>query len=95
MQALQTDGDPRGAAAGRLHGHGPGVRTAGHAGAAAQGGATAGMAVANAAVGGVKAYKSAVERMAADSAEQAAAYLSEYFGKQGWISPDRVKKAKQ
>jgi spore maturation protein SpmB len=60
-----------------------------------QGGATAGMAAVNVAVGGVKAYRSAVERMAANSGEQAAVYLSEYFGKQGWIPPDRVKKAKQ
>jgi hypothetical protein len=61
------------------------------AGAAAQGGVTAGMAAANVAVGGVKAYRSDVERMAGRSADEAVAYLSEYFAKQGWISPDKVK----
>jgi hypothetical protein len=76
-------------------GHMPGAAVTMGAGAAAQGGATAGMAAANVAVGGVKAYRSAIEQMAANSGEQAAAYLSEYFGKQGWISPDQVKKAKQ
>jgi hypothetical protein len=63
--------------------------------AAAQGGATAGMAAANVTVGGVRAYRAAIEQMAAHSGEQAAAYLSEYFGRQSWISPDQVKKAKQ
>jgi hypothetical protein len=76
-------------------GHMPGAAVTMGAGAAAQGGATAGMAAANVAVGGVKAYRSAIEQMAANSGEQAAAYLSEYFGRQGWISPDQVKKAKQ
>jgi hypothetical protein len=73
----------------------PGAAVTMGAGAAAQGGATAGMAVANAAVGGVKTYRSEVERMAANSSEQATAYLSEYFGKQGWIAADRVRKAAQ
>jgi uncharacterized Fe-S cluster protein YjdI len=32
--------------------------------------------------------------MAAHSADQAVAYLSEFFAKQVWIRPDQVKKAK-
>lgn len=73
----------------------PGAAVTLGAGAAAQGGVTAGAAVANVAVAGVKTYRSEVERMAGKSAEQAVAYLSEYFAKQGWIRPDQAKKAKQ
>ena len=65
------------------------------AGAVITGGVTVVGAIGTAAVGGVKTYRSAVARLAAKSAEQATAYLSEYFGKQGWISPDRVTKATQ
>ena len=85
-------------AAGETHadsGHMSGAAVTMGAGAAAQGGATAGMAAVNVAVGGVRAYRFAIEQMAANSGEQAAAYLSEYLGRQGWISPDQVKKAKQ
>jgi hypothetical protein len=64
------------------------------AGAVVQGGVTAGMAVANAAVSGVKTYKSDVARMAAASGDQVARYLSEFFAKQGWIRPDQVRKAR-
>ena len=60
------------------------------AGAAAQGGVTAGMAAANVGVGAVKSYRSAIGQMTARSAEQAVAYLSEFFSKQGWIAPDKV-----
>jgi len=48
----------------------------------------------NAASGGYAEYHSQVERMAAHSADQAARYLSELFGREGWIAQDRVKKAK-
>ncbi len=72
-------------------GHMPGAAVTMGAGAAAQGGVTAGMAAANVAMGGVKAYRSDIERMAGRSADQAVAYLSEYFAKQGWISPDKVR----
>ena len=75
---------------GKMPGAGP---TLG-AGAAAQGGVTAGMVVANAAVSGVKTYKSDVARMAAASGDQAARYLSEFFAKQGWIRADQVRKAR-
>lgn len=71
----------------------PGAAATMGAGAAAQGGATAGMAAANVAVGGIRTYRTAIEQMAAKSGKQAADYLSEFFGKQGWISPDRVEKA--
>jgi hypothetical protein len=74
-------------------GHMPGAAVTMGAGAAAQGGVTAGMAAANVAAGGIKAYRSDIERMAGRSADQAVAYLSEYFAKQGWISPDKVRSA--
>ncbi|HVM97165.1 MAG TPA: DUF4410 domain-containing protein [Candidatus Acidoferrales bacterium] len=73
----------------------PGAAVTLGAGAAAQGGVTAGAAVANAGVAGVKVYRSDMEQMAGRSAEQAAAYLSEYFAKQGWIAPSDVKRAKR
>lgn len=71
-------------------GHMPGAAVTMGAGAAAQGGVTAGMAAANVAMSGIKGYRSDVERMAGRSADEAVAYLSEYFAKQGWISPDKV-----
>ncbi len=64
------------------------------AGAAVTGGVTAGMAAASPAEGALKEYHSEVERIAAHSADQAVAYLSEFFAKQGWIRPDQLKKAK-
>ena len=64
------------------------------AGAAIQGGVTAGMVVANATVSGVKTYNSDVARMAAGSGDQVARYLSEFFAKQGWIRQDQVRKAR-
>ncbi len=72
----------------------PGAAPSLAAGAAAQGGVTAGMVVANAAVSGVKTYKSDVARMAAASGDQAVRYLSEFFAKQGWIRADQVRKAR-
>ncbi len=71
----------------------PGAAVTMGAGAAAQGGATAGMAAAHVAIGGAKAYRSTLDAMAGRSADQAVAYLSEFFGKQGWIPPDKVKRA--
>ena len=72
----------------------PGAAATLGVGAAAQGGVTAGMVVANAAVSGVKTYKSDVARMAASSGDQAVRYLSEFFAKQGWIRADQVRKAR-
>jgi hypothetical protein len=63
-------------------------------GAVAQGGVTAGMAITNAASAGVKHYNSDIARMAAESGDQVARYLSEFFAKQGWIRPDQVRKAR-
>ena len=68
----------------------PGAAVTMGAGAAAQGGLTAGMAAANVAAGGVKAYRSAMDAMAGRSADKAAAYLSKFFADQGWISADKV-----
>jgi hypothetical protein len=75
-------------------GKAPGAAPAMAAGAAVQGGVTAGMAAAHAAVSGVKTYKSEVGRMAAESGDQAARYLSEFFAQQGWIRSDQVRKVR-
>ncbi len=72
----------------------PGAAATMGAGAAVGAGITAGTVAAEAAAGAVKEYQSEVERMASHSADQAAAYLSEFFAKQGWIPPDQVKKPK-
>jgi Domain of unknown function (DUF4410) len=63
-------------------------------GAVAQGGVTAGMVAANAAVSSVKTYKSDVARMAAAGGDQMVRYLSEFFAQQGWICADQVRKAR-
>lgn len=72
----------------------PGALVTGGVGAAAQGGMTVGVAAANMSVGAAKGYRSQVEQMTARSAEQAVAYLSQYFAKQGWIPQEKVKQAK-
>jgi hypothetical protein len=72
----------------------PGAAATMGAGAAVQGGITAGALAGSAAAGTFKEYHSEVERMAAHSADQAVAYLSQFFAKQGWIRPDQVKKPK-
>ena len=72
----------------------PGAAPVLGAGAVAQGGVSAGMLAANAAVSGVKTYNSEVARMAAASGDQVARYLSEFFAKKGWIRPDQVRKAR-
>jgi hypothetical protein len=72
----------------------PGAATTLGVGTAAAGGVTAGMVAANAAVAGVKTYKSEVARMAAGSGDLVARYLSEFFAKQGWIRADQVRKAR-
>jgi len=64
------------------------------AGAAVQGGVTAGMVVANTAVSGVKTYKSDVVRMAAASGDHVVRYLSEFFAQQSWIRADQWRKAR-
>jgi hypothetical protein len=72
----------------------PGAAATMGAGGIVTGGITAGMAATGAAMGAVKEYHSETERMAAGSADQAIAYLSEFFARQGWIAPDQVKRAK-
>ncbi len=72
----------------------PGAAATMGAGAAVAGGITAGGLAASAAAGTVKEYHSEIERMAGHSADQAVAYLSEFFAKQGWIRPDQVKRPK-
>jgi hypothetical protein len=72
----------------------PGAAATLGAGAAVQGGVTAGMVVANTAISGVKTYSSDVARMAAASGDQVVRYLSEFFAKQGWIRADQVRKAR-
>ena len=72
----------------------PGAAVTGGVGAAASGGMTAGAAAANAGVSAVKGYRSQVEQMTSRSADQAVAYLSQYFAKQGWIPQEKVQQAK-
>jgi len=71
----------------------PGAAVTMGAGAAAQGGVTAGVAVANAGVSGVRTYRSTVEAAAGRTADQTVAYLSEFFFKQGWIRVDKLRDA--
>lgn len=73
----------------------PGAAVTLGAGAAAQGEVTAGVAVANAAKSGISTYRSAMGQMTARSAQQAVAYLSEFFFIQGWIPQDKVIKAER
>jgi uncharacterized protein DUF4410 len=73
----------------------PGAAATVGVGAVAAGGVSTGMVVANAAVSGVKTYKSDVARMAASSGDQVARHLSEFFAKQGWIRADQVRKARK
>jgi hypothetical protein len=68
----------------------PGAALTMGAGAAAQGGVTAGMAAANVAITGVKAYRTAMGPMASRTVNKAATYLGKYFAGQGWISADKV-----
>jgi len=68
----------------------PGAIVTGPAGAAAAGGLTAGVAAANIGVGAIKGYRSAMGQMTSRSAKQAVDFLSEYFGRHGWIRPGKV-----
>src|SRR5215510_15271393 len=68
----------------------PGAAVTAGAGAAA--GAGAGAVVgANAAIGGAKSYRSSMGVMTAKSVQQAGDFMSEFFGRQGWIERDKVK----
>jgi uncharacterized protein DUF4410 len=68
----------------------PGAIVTGPAGAAAAGGLTAGVAAVNIGVGALKGYRSAMGAMTSRSAEQAVDFLSEFFGRHGWIRPGKV-----
>jgi hypothetical protein len=76
-------------------GSAPGALVTGGAGAAAQGGMTAGRAAVNMGVGAAKGRRSQVEQITTRSADQAVAYLSEFFARQGWIPQEKVRQAKQ
>ncbi len=69
----------------------PGAAVTMGAGAAAQGALTGGMAAANIAVGGAKAYRSGIDSMIDRSADRATESLSQFFAQEGWIPPDKVK----
>jgi hypothetical protein len=73
----------------------PGAALTMGAGAAVQGGATAEMTAANVAAGGVKAYRGEVERIAGRSADATVAYLSEFFARERWITPEQAAKARR
>ncbi|HEV8711977.1 MAG TPA: DUF4410 domain-containing protein [Candidatus Binatia bacterium] len=75
-------------------GSAPGALVLGGAGAAAQGGMTAGVVAANVGMGAAKGHRSQVEQMTARSAAQAVAYLSQYFAKQGWIPAEKARQTK-
>ena len=64
----------------------PGAAVMGPAGAAA-GAGTAAVIATNAAIGGVKSYKSASAEQAKKMADKIAAQLATYFAQQGWIDP--------
>ncbi len=72
----------------------PGAAATMGAGAAVGVGVTAATVAASAAEGALKEYQSEIDRMSRHSADQAVAYLSEFFAKQGWIRSDQVKKPK-
>lgn len=65
----------------------PGAAVMGPAGAAA-GAGTAAVLATNAAIGGVKSYKSASAQQAKKIADKISEQLTQYFVRQGWISPD-------
>jgi len=68
----------------------PGAAVTMGAGAAAQGGVTAGMAVANAGLSGVKGYRSAMDPMASRAAGKAAVTLGNFFVSQGWLPASAI-----
>jgi len=72
----------------------PGAAVTMGAGAAASGAVTAGSAAAAAGMAGVKAHQSSMGALTDKTAEEIAAYLSQYFAKQGWISSDKVRTPK-
>lgn len=65
----------------------PGAAVMGPAGAAAGAGTAAAIAT-NAAVGGVKTYKSSSAQQAKKIADKISEQLARYFAQQGWINPD-------
>ena len=71
----------------------PGAAVTMGAGAAAQGGVTAGMAAANVALGGVKTYRSETEQLAGRSGDKAAGFIADFASKQGWITQEQAKQA--
>jgi hypothetical protein len=68
----------------------PGTALMMGAGAAATGGVTVAGAAAAGGVAGGKVYLGRVDYLADKTADQAKAYLSQYFAKQGWISADQA-----
>lgn len=72
----------------------PGAAVTMGAGAAAQGGVTAGMAAANVGVSGIKGYRSQIDELASRSAGKATAFISDFAGGQGWILPEQVESTK-
>jgi hypothetical protein len=72
----------------------PGAAFTMGAGAAAQGGLTAATVGASAGLGAAKTYRSSMDFLADNTADQIYNYMTEYFAGQGWISPDQAKEAK-
>ncbi|MBM4260431.1 MAG: DUF4410 domain-containing protein [Deltaproteobacteria bacterium] len=72
----------------------PGAALTVPATAAAPIGASISLGAANAASTGFKPDSDEVVPMAGSSGDQAVRYLSEFFARQGWIPPDRVRRAR-
>ena len=68
----------------------PGAAVTLGAGAVATGAVSATSAAAAGGLAGVKAHQSSLGALTDKAAEEIAAYLSQYFAKQGWISPDKA-----
>jgi Domain of unknown function (DUF4410) len=73
----------------------PGAAFTAPAGAAVGGAAAAASLGANLAAGATKNYTSGMGYLAKKTADQAVAYMSQYFGVQAWIPQNMVKAAKQ
>jgi hypothetical protein len=72
----------------------PGAAIMGAPGAAAGGAAAIASVGANVAAGGVKNYTSGMGNLSKQSADQAVAYMSQYFAGQAWIPQSMVKDTK-
>jgi uncharacterized protein DUF4410 len=71
----------------------PGAAVTMGAGAAAQGGMTAGVAAANVAVSGVKTYRSETAQLAGRAGNKAAGFIARFAANEGWITKEQAQNA--